>query len=216
MNGLNKANAVGLGKSNLIEVAIIVALMFLASLGARAQSQSPQSQSQSQSQSPQSKDAAPSEDAIAASLAAADAAAAADASGPALSKAFVVASLQAMSAMRDWQGHLAFMIRNGYPLAEQWLEEDGNRAQDLVVLAGQAATTRGDRAATIELTNQYRNLQDWNDYIVDAKRNMQLANLYLTPNGLAGDPQYQKMVDCANFLGPMLASGRLSESVSCQ
>jgi hypothetical protein len=211
MNGLNKANAVGLSKSNLIEVALIIALMFLASLGARAQAQ-PQAQSQSQSQS----NAAPSDDAVAANAAAADAAAAADVGGPALSKGFVVASLQAMSAMRDWQGHLAFMIRNGYPLAEQWLEEDGNRAQDLVVLAGQAATTSGDRAATIELTNQYRNLQDWNDYIVDAKRNMQLANLYLTPNGLAGDPQFQKMVDCANFLGPMLASGRLSESVSCQ
>lgn len=203
MRGPNRSPAVALNRANLMEIALIIALLFLASLGARAQSQS-------------QSETAPSEEAITASIAAADAAAAAEANGQALSKGFVAASLRAMGAMRDWQGHLAYMIRNGYPLAEQWLEEDSNRAQDLVVLAGQAATTRGDRAASIELTNQYRNLQDWNDYIVDAKRNMQLANLYITPNGLANDPQYQKTVECANFLGPMLASGRLSESVSCQ
>ena len=202
MTGRNKSNAVAPNRSNMIEIAIIIALMFLASLGARAQSQSPPN-------------ASPSDDAVAASSAAADSAAA-DANGPALSKGFVVASLRAMSAMRDWQGHLAYMIRNGYPLAEQWLEEDSNRAADTLVLAAQAASTRGDRSAIIELNNQYRNMQQWNDYIVNSKRNMQLANLYLTPNGLDGDPLFQKMVSCANFLTPMLASGRMSESTSCQ
>jgi hypothetical protein len=202
MTGRNKSNAVALNRSNMIEIAIIIALMFLASLGARAQSQ------------PQS-NASPSGDAIAANSAAADSAAA-DANGPALSKGFVVASLRAMSAMRDWQGHLAYMIRNGYPLAEQWLSEDSNRAADTLLLAAQAASTRGDRSAIIELNNQYRNLQQWSDYIVNSKRNMQLANLYLTPNGLDGDPLFQKMVSCANFLTPMLASGRMSESTSCQ
>jgi hypothetical protein len=198
MNGPIRSNAIGVNRSNVIEVALIIALMFLTSLGARAQSTN-----------------APSDDAISANVAAADSAAL-DVGGPALSKGFVVASLQAMGAMRDWQGHLAYMIRNGYPLAEQWLEEDSNRASDLVELAAQAATTRGDRSAIIELNNQYQNLQQWNDYIVDSKRNMQLANLYMTPNGLAGDALFQKTVSCANFLTPMLASGRLSESVSCQ
>lgn len=204
MTGRNKSDAVARNQSNMIEVAIIIALIFLASLGARAQSQ-PQSEASS------------SNGAVAANSAAAGSAAADDAaSGPVLSKGFVVASLQAMSAMRDWQGHLAYMIRNGYPLAEQWLSEDSNRAADMLVLAAQAAATRGDRSAIIELNNQYRNMQQWNDYIVNSKRNMQLANLYLTPNGLDGDPLFQKMVSCANFLKPMLASGRLSESTSCQ
>ena len=202
MAGRNKSNAVALKRSNMIEIAIIIALMFLASLGARAQSQ------------PQS-NASPSGDAIAANSAAADSAAA-DASGPALSKGFVLTSLRAMSAMRDWQAHLAYMIRNGYPLAEQWLSEDSNRAADMLVLAAQAASTRGDRSAIIELNNQYRNLQQWSDYIVESKRKLQLANLYMTPNGLDGDPLFQKMVSCANFLTPMLASGRMSESTSCQ
>ena len=136
--------------------------------------------------------------------------------GAALSKGFVLASLRAMSAMRDWQGHLAYMIRNGYPLAEQWIAEDSNRASDLLVLAAQAASTRADRAALSELNNQYRNIQQWSDYIVQAKRKLELANLYVTPNGLDGDALFQKTVRCANSLTPMLASGRLSESVSCQ
>jgi hypothetical protein len=185
-----------------MKVAILLTVLLL-SAGAMAQSNAPDQES---------------DDAVAVNVVTASPSSveSATASEPALSKGFVLASLRAMGAMRDWQGHLAYMIRNGYPLAEQWLAEDSNRAADLVALAGQAASTRADRTAITELNNQYRNLQQWSDYIVESKRKLQLANLYMTPNGLEGDALFQKTVRCASFLTPMLASGRLSESSSCQ
>jgi len=140
----------------------------------------------------------------------------AETAGPALSKGFVVASLQAMSAMRDWQNHLTYMIRNGYPLAEQWISEDTNRASDRLLLAAQAAQTTADRSALTELNNQYRNLEQWSDSIIEAKQRLQLAQLYMSPAALDGDSLFQKTVECANFLTPMLASGRLRQSVTCQ
>src|SRR5262249_9538824 len=88
-----------------------------------------------------------------------------EAPGPPLSKGFILAGLNAMSAFRSWQSHLSYMIRNGYPLAEQWLIEDRDSASDRLQLAAQAASTSADRAALADLQNQYRNLQEWSDYI---------------------------------------------------
>ncbi len=139
-----------------------------------------------------------------------------DVAGPALSKGFVVAGLSAMSALRSWQSHLTYMIRNGYPLAEQWLIEDRDAASDRLLIAAQAATTSADRTALTELNSQYRNLQQWSDQMVEGKRKLELAQIYMSPGGLDNNSLFQKTVECANFLTPMLASGRLRTSTSCQ
>jgi hypothetical protein len=198
MNGIRKAT------SSIWYTALIVfALLLLLPTGAIAQSQS------------QNKDG-DGDDALVVNVWAASPADSGEGTGPALSKAFIVAGLNTMSALRSWQSHLTYMIRNGYPLAEQWIVEDRGSASDRLLLAAQAASTTADRAALSDLNNQYQNLAEWSDQMVEAKRRLELAQFYMSPAGLDGDVLFQKTVECANFLAPMLASGRLRQSSSCQ
>src|SRR5262249_13935386 len=101
-------------------------------------------------------------------------------------------------------------------LAEQWLIEDSNTASDRLELAAQAASTTADRTALGDLKNQYRNLQEWNDQLIEAKQSLQLAQLYMSPEGLKNALLFQKTVECGNSRGPVRARGRLREDNACR
>lgn len=135
--------------------------------------------------------------------------------GPALSRDFVAAGLRTMTGLREWQRHLERTIRNGYPLEEESIGFLRERAADRLVLASLAAATNVDRAALYELSNQYDNLRQWSDGLVAANRNLELAQLYMSPSALENDELFQKAVGCANFLAPMLASGHLRQDAAC-
>jgi hypothetical protein len=139
-----------------------------------------------------------------------------EAPGPPLSRDFVIAGLRAMTALREWQGQLATTIRNGYPLAEDGIAVYRDRSADRLTLAAVAASTNADRAALNELAHQHENLSQWSNELVDANRNLELAKLYMSPEALEEDSLFQKTVECANFLAPMLASGHLREDVMCR
>lgn len=135
--------------------------------------------------------------------------------GPPLSRSFVEASLRTMTAFRQWQGHLTHTIRNGYPLPEHWIAGHRERAADRLILASLAASTDADRAALNELAKQYENLRRWSDSMIQANRRLDMAKFYMSPSALENDELFQKASGCASFLAPMLASGHLRESSSC-
>jgi hypothetical protein len=135
---------------------------------------------------------------------------------PALSREFAVAALRALTSQRQWQQHLANSIRNGYPLAEYWIDYDCDRAADSLELAVLAASTGPDRTALQELTVNYDDLREWSAQIVEANRKVEMAKYYMSPTALDNDALFQKAAKCADFLAPMLASLRLSEDPACR
>jgi hypothetical protein len=132
-----------------------------------------------------------------------------------LSRDLASSGLDAMSVLRQWQGHLAYSIRNGYPVSEAWVAMDRERADMALQQAALRASTDADRYALSLLVNQFESLKQWSDGLLEANRNMRLANYYMSPAGLDNDALFQKTAACGNFLGPMLASGFLSDHSAC-
>ena len=134
---------------------------------------------------------------------------------PRLSRELASSGLEAMSVLRQWQGHLTYSIRNGYPLSEAWVTMDRERADLALQQAALTASTDADRIALRMLVNQFENLKQWSDGLLEANRSMRLASYYMSPAGLDNDSLFQKTAACGNFLGPMLSSGRLADHPAC-
>lgn len=132
-----------------------------------------------------------------------------------LSRDLASSGLEAMSALRQWQGHLAYSIRNGYPISEAWVAIDRERADMVLQQATLRVSTNADRYALRLLVNQFESLKQWSDELLEANRNMRLANYYMSPAGLDNDVLFQKAAACGNFLGPMLASEFLLDHPAC-
>lgn len=133
-----------------------------------------------------------------------------------LSRELASSGLEATAILRQWQGHLTYSIRNGYPISEAWVNMDRERADMALQQAALRASTDADRYALSLLVNQFESLKQWSDELLEANRNMRLANYYMSPAGLDNDALFQKTAACGNFLGPMLASGFLSDHSACR
>jgi hypothetical protein len=143
-------------------------------------------------------------------------AAAETAAGQQLSQDFTAAALRATALLREWQRHIASTIRFGLPLCESCIAEDRDQAAEALRLATLLASKDADRTALQELLDLFENFQQWSDALVKDNRNGELGRYYMSRTGLNDDPILQKTAQCAEFLAPMLASGRLAEDASCQ
>ena len=133
-----------------------------------------------------------------------------------LSRRFAAAGLRATTLLREWQRHIAYNIRIGLPLCESCIAADRDQAAEALRLATLLASRDADRAALQELLNLFENFQRWNDALVEDLREWDLGRYYMSPTALNDDTLFQKSAECAEFLAPMLASGRLAENRSCQ
>lgn len=138
------------------------------------------------------------------------------ADGAPLSRSFSATGLRVSELLRDWQQHIAFTFENGYPLSEATIFFDRDRAADALGLAALAASNDTDRAALVQLRNLFANLQQWSDGLVEDKRNLRLAQYYMSPTGLEDDAVFQKNTKCAISIAEMLTSKQLAKIPSCQ
>jgi hypothetical protein len=133
-----------------------------------------------------------------------------------LSQDFAAAALRATMLLREWQHHIASTIRIGLPLCESCIAEDRDQAAEALRLATLLASKDADQTALQELLDLFENFKRWSDALVEDNQNGELGRYYMSPTGLNDDPVLQKTAQCAQFLAPMLASGRLAEDRSCQ
>jgi len=130
------------------------------------------------------------------------------------SRDFMQAGIEATASMREWRSTLAAFLRNGYPVGKGMVSYRG-RALDSLMLATAAASTPSDQSGLQLLTNEFNNVQTWSDNLVKASNSMDTANYAITDDALSNDPSFQKIVQCGQFLGPMLASGNFEDDSSC-
>lgn len=135
--------------------------------------------------------------------------------GAGFSREFMRAGIEEIARMREWGSPLAYAIRNGYPITEQWVAGYRDQATHGLSMASIAATTEADRQALQLLTNEFESVKQWSNKLVEARNSMDTAKYAMSSNALQNDPLSQKIVTCGRFLATMLASGQFQDDPSC-
>jgi hypothetical protein len=133
----------------------------------------------------------------------------------ALSRQFMKAGIEEIGLLREWAIPIADAMKNGYPITESWVATYQGNAETGLRTALASASTDADRSASQLLTNEFEAVRQWSANLVEARKTMSTANYATSPDAFKNDPLSQKIIDCARFLGPMLASGSFQDNASC-
>jgi len=129
-----------------------------------------------------------------------------------LSRTFMAAGIEAMSAVREWHSALQSTIQSGFPLSSAVVDPYRLEATKDLRLVSTAVTTAADRSAYQLLERVYQNMAKLSDKYVNMRTKME----YIAPDALQDDELNQRLVSCGRFLASMAASGQFSEDPSCQ
>ncbi|HTC94690.1 MAG TPA: hypothetical protein VK699_14715 [Terriglobales bacterium] len=133
---------------------------------------------------------------------------------PGFSRHFMRAGIEATASMREWRSTLALLIRNGYPVGNEMLSYSG-RARDRLILAAAEVATPSDRSGFQLLSNEFQNLSAWSNGLVNAQNSASAGEYVMSDDALNNDSMFQKISQCDEFLGPMLASGNFEDNAAC-
>jgi|SRR5215472_2928226 len=133
-----------------------------------------------------------------------------------LSRGFAAAALNAATRLKFTERRIANSIKMGFPLGEFWIQTDFDSIDDSLSQATLSATNDADRQALQQLETQTQHLRLWTDWLIEQRRELRLADYYISASPLDNDERFQNTVTCTNFLLSMLGSGRLAENSSCQ
>lgn len=133
-----------------------------------------------------------------------------------LSREFTIAALSAAFQMQSSERRIEQSIKRGFPLGEFWIENDLDQVDDSLRLAALNVRSDADLEALQRLQAQSSRLRLWTDWLIQANRNLQLAEYYISPSTLDNDDRFQNAVVCTQALVSMLSGRRLADDRSCQ
>ena len=128
------------------------------------------------------------------------------------SKDFLKSSIEEMTVIREWRSSLTSAVQRGYPVTEEWAESFRVQAQAAFLLASLDASTESDQKAIPFLATEFTNMGKLSGKFVEANKSM----TYLFPSVLQDDPLDQRILNCAESLAGMAASGEFSDDGSCR
>jgi hypothetical protein len=130
---------------------------------------------------------------------------------PAFSKDFLRATVEAMTAIREWQSGLANDVQHGYPLPEDWISNSRSAAAKNFSLASVAASTDYDRSALRLLTAEFNDMEQLSDNILAIHHSRE----YIPPDTMNNDPLNQRILSCAHSLGSIIARQKFEDDGTC-
>jgi len=134
---------------------------------------------------------------------------------PGLSHGFMNAAIEEIALIREWAAPLGSAIQNGYPITDDWVTSNQQKAADGLRSATVAASTDDDRSALQLLTNEFEGVRKWSDKMLKDKANMNTGKYAMSPGSLREEPLAQKLITCWQFLSSMLVSGSFQDDSSC-
>ena len=132
-----------------------------------------------------------------------------------LSRNFMMAGIETIAQMREWASAMAYAIRNGYGVTEDWAGDYRQKAAASLDAASSSASTDADHNALQLLTNEFNSVGTWSNNLVEAKKSMDTAKYSTSPNALRDEPLSQKIINCGRFLSRMLGSAEYADDPSC-
>lgn len=131
-----------------------------------------------------------------------------------LSRQFRRDGVESVNAIEEWRNILTYAIRNGYPVAGDWVSTYDEKAAEALRLASVSAANDSDRATLDLLSNQYNNVERWSDNLVAARTSLD-AELAIAPDEIYNDPLFQQISQCQRELSEVLVNGSFRNAPVC-
>jgi len=138
-------------------------------------------------------------------------AASAQANTPQLSRAFLAAEIEALTAIREWRVSLVNAVQYQYPIADNWIAPLRRFADSKLQLAAAAASTDPDQKTLELLRNEFTNMQQESDSLLAMRARVS----EIRPDTLDNNPQDQKILACQRALAQVAASKQFQDDPSC-
>jgi len=126
-------------------------------------------------------------------------------------KDFIRTGIEEMAVIREWRSTLRNAVERGYPVTEDWIEGFQARAEQSLRLVSLAATTESDKGAVQLLTNEFNNMKNLSNRVLEANK----SRTYVSYESLNNDPMDQRILNCARSLAAMAANGQFADDGSC-
>jgi hypothetical protein len=127
------------------------------------------------------------------------------------STAFVQASIEELSIIREWRVAIVSAVRNNTPAAEDWIATQHRLADKNLALASASATTADDRSASPLLTSEFNNMQNLSERYLALRK----QSAFISPDTINSSPLEEQILSCARGFVSMTEGHAFQDLAAC-
>jgi hypothetical protein len=127
------------------------------------------------------------------------------------SRSFLTASVEWMTAIREWRFAIVSAIKNGVSVTDDWVVSYRRTTDAKLALASAAIITDADRSGFALLGEESSTMQQFSDKYVALRK----TSTGTFPDELDNDPLNQQILSCARDLAALAASGQYQDVPAC-
>ena len=127
------------------------------------------------------------------------------------SKEFLRASIEELTAIREWRVAILNAIQGTFPVTDDWIAGYRRTADTKHALTSATLATDSDRSAFALLSNELSKMQTLSDKYLALRRSL----TYIAPDSLDKDPLDQQLLTCGRGLASFAADGQFDDIPAC-
>lgn len=130
---------------------------------------------------------------------------------PRLTEGFLGAEIEALTQIREWHVSLVNAVNNSYPIADNWVGPIRRNAEAKLQLALAAATSDLDQRASELLRNEFTNMQQMSDQLLQLHAQASV----IPPDIFKNNTLDTKILGCEQALAEMAATKQFQDQAQC-
>jgi hypothetical protein len=127
------------------------------------------------------------------------------------SKEFLRASIEGMTAIREWRIAIVNAIQGSFPVTDDWVAGYRRTADSKLALTSAAIATDSDRSGFALLSNEFSKMQTLSDKYLALRKSL----TYIAPDSLDKDLLDQQILNCAYGISSFAVSGQFEDVPAC-
>jgi len=127
------------------------------------------------------------------------------------SREFLRASIEELTAIREWRVAILDAVRSNLPVTDDWVAGYRRTADTKHALTSATLATDSDRSGFALLSNEFSKMQTLSDRYLGLRKSL----TYIAPDSLDKDPLDQQILSCARGLASFAANGRFEDIPAC-
>jgi hypothetical protein len=128
-----------------------------------------------------------------------------------LSRDFLRAAIEELTVIREWRSAIVNAVQNNYPVSDDWVAGYRNNAQTKLELASAAATRSADKDGYSLLSGEFNNMKGLSDKYLGMHNSL----TYIPTDSLNDDSLDKQVLNCAEGLATLAASGQFQDVTTC-